>query len=477
MESVAPKLFISYSWSTPEHEQWVIDLATQLVESGVDVILDKWDLREGHDSVAFMEKMVTDENIKKVAIVSDKIYAEKADGRNGGVGTETQIISRKVYENQSQDKFVAILPCRDEHGKAYLPTYYNSRIYIDLSEPERYNEDFEKLLRWVFDKPLYIKPEIGKRPEFLESANTTSLGATASFRRANDALKTGKSYANGATDEYLSLFTENLERFRIKQSDSKEFDDEVVENLGELASAKDEVLNVILSIAQYQATEEMIQKLHRFFERLIDYTLPPQSARSYNTADFDNYKFLVHELFLSTIAILCKNERFSAANLLLETPYYTRNDSSRFNHGAGTFSAFLQMPDSLDYRNRRLKLNRISLQADILKERTRHSCIDFSSIMQADFILYLRAEFERIAWWPITLVYAGHQYSPFEVFARSASRKYFEKVKEVISVSNKTDVDLFVEELDQGKRRVPSTGWDRFSPKVLMGFDNLCTRP
>ena len=35
----APKLFISYSWSSPEHEQWVVDLATELRESGVDVIL------------------------------------------------------------------------------------------------------------------------------------------------------------------------------------------------------------------------------------------------------------------------------------------------------------------------------------------------------------------------------------------------------------------------------------------------------
>ena len=33
-----PKLFISYSWSSSEHEQWVHDLATQLVEAGIDVI-------------------------------------------------------------------------------------------------------------------------------------------------------------------------------------------------------------------------------------------------------------------------------------------------------------------------------------------------------------------------------------------------------------------------------------------------------
>lgn len=171
-----PRLFISYSWSTPEHEQWVIDLATELGNSGVDVILDKWDLREGHDSVAFMEKMVTDPSISKVALICDQIYASKADGRSGGVGTETQIISAEVYAKQNQDKFVAVIAERDGYGKPYLPTYYKSRIYVDLSESDRYAENFEKLLRWIFDKPLYVKPEIGKPPSFIVEPDAPVLG-------------------------------------------------------------------------------------------------------------------------------------------------------------------------------------------------------------------------------------------------------------------------------------------------------------
>ena len=111
-----PRLFVSYSWSTPEHEQWVLDFATQLRESEVDVILDKWDLKEGHDAIAFMERMVTDPTIKKVILVCDRTYVTKADGRDGGVGTETQIISAEVYAKQAQDKFVAVTVERDDDG-------------------------------------------------------------------------------------------------------------------------------------------------------------------------------------------------------------------------------------------------------------------------------------------------------------------------------------------------------------------------
>jgi hypothetical protein len=97
-----PKLFISYSWSSPEHEAWVVKVGTELRECAIDVILDKWDLREGNDAIAFMEQMVTDASIKKVILVCDRTYVEKTDRRAGGVGTEAQIISPEVYARADQ---------------------------------------------------------------------------------------------------------------------------------------------------------------------------------------------------------------------------------------------------------------------------------------------------------------------------------------------------------------------------------------
>lgn len=95
--------------------------------------IDKWDLKEGHDAIKFMEKMVTDPEIKKVIVVLDRAYAEKADGRKGGVGTETQIISPEIYAKADQDKFVGVASETGDDGKPFLPTFYKSRIYIDLS--------------------------------------------------------------------------------------------------------------------------------------------------------------------------------------------------------------------------------------------------------------------------------------------------------------------------------------------------------
>ncbi|RMU31233.1 SEFIR domain-containing protein [Pseudomonas amygdali] len=297
-----PKLFISYSWSTPEHQQWVISLATELRESGVDVVLDKWDLKEGHDSIGFMESMVTDESVTKVIIVSDKAYAMKADGRAGGVGTESQIISAKVYENARQEKFVAVVP-EKEDGKAWLPTFYGRRIYVDLSESESYAENFEQLLRWIYGRPLHIKPALGKRPAFLTESTAIALGTNAMHRRAVDAVKQGKPIAAGAIEEYFRMVSEGLEKFRIDKDAVKLFDDQVVESIEAFLPYRNEIIQLIIVIAQYNTLPDVEFRIHRFLESLLPYLSRPSNVTHYSETDFDNFRFIVHELFLYTIAM------------------------------------------------------------------------------------------------------------------------------------------------------------------------------
>ena len=82
--------------------EWV----DRLLSDGVDVILDIYDLQEGQDKNAFMERMVTDPNVTHVLVICDKGYAEKADARKQGVGTESQIISQEVYDQVEQTKFI-----------------------------------------------------------------------------------------------------------------------------------------------------------------------------------------------------------------------------------------------------------------------------------------------------------------------------------------------------------------------------------
>ncbi len=480
MADDSPKLFISYSWTSPEHEQWVINLATDLSESGIDVILDKWDLKEGHDANAFMEKMVTDPEIKKVALICDRNYAEKADVRSGGVGTETQIISAKVYAKEDQNKFVAVVCDRDDNGKPYLPTYYKSRIYIDLSDQDLFAKNFEQLLRWVYDKPLYIKPDLGKKPAFLADAPESSLGTSVTFRRASDAIRNNKDSAAGALSEYFDTLIQNLEQLRL-QSDYGEFDDKVVESIDQFLPYRNEVIEIFLALAQYNNTPKTHQQLHRLVEGLIPYLYRPENVTSYREWDSDNFRFIVHEIFLYLITSLIKYECFDGASFLMRHHYYF--SKSDYENKMVPFSDIRMFMQSLDHRNKRLSLRRLSVRADMLEKRCNLSGIPFHQLMQADFVLYIRDCLDAMrgngyqSWWPETLLYTERHGGAFEIFARSQSEEYFERIKCLFDIKEKTDFDPLMEAYRQEKIRIPRWEFTTFYPSALMGYEQLATKP
>ncbi|MBP1931971.1 TIR domain-containing protein [Ammoniphilus resinae] len=184
-----PNVFISYSWTTPEHEEWVLELASRLMEeNGVSVTLDKWDLVEGHDTYKFMESMVNSPDIDKVLIICDRGYMEKANAGRGGVGTEAAIISPEVYTHNQQEKFIPIVSERDSQGGTYIPTFIKTRKYIDLSSEETYEKGFEELLRNLYNRPLYRKPSLGSAPAFLFEDAPIRYKTTNVIKQLRDAI-------------------------------------------------------------------------------------------------------------------------------------------------------------------------------------------------------------------------------------------------------------------------------------------------
>ena len=408
-------------------------------------------------------------------------YAEKADGRSGGVGTETQIISAEVYAKEDQNKFVAVVCDRDNHGRPYLPTYYKSRIYIDLSEQDLFAKNFEQLLRWVYDKPLYVKPDLGEKPAFLSDAPESSLGTSVSFRRALDAIRNNKDYTVGALSEYFdTLIFRILEQLRIQPSEG-EFDDRVVESIDQFLPYRNEAIEIFLALSQYRNTIETHQQLHRFIEGLIPYLYKPEHITSSREWDFDNYRFIIHELFLYLIASLIKYECFDGTSYLLRHDYYY--SKSDYENRMVRFSDIRKFLQSLDHRNKRLNLRRISVRADMLEKRSNVSGMHFHQLMQADFILYLRDCIDVLqreghqSWWPETLLYIERHGGVFEIFARSQSNEYFDRIKCLFDIKEKTDFEPLMEAFRQELLRIPRWEFTSFSPSELMGYEQLATRP
>ena len=152
-----PKVFISYSHDTLDHKKWVLDLATKLRSSGVDASIDQWDLRPGDDLAHFMETSLV--SADRVLMVCTEKYVEKANAGLGGVGYEKMIVTANLLARISSNK---VIPIIRQTLKADVPTFLQTKLYLDFSKPELFEFSFDELVRTIHNAPLFEKPEITK---------------------------------------------------------------------------------------------------------------------------------------------------------------------------------------------------------------------------------------------------------------------------------------------------------------------------
>jgi TIR domain len=156
------RVFISYSHTSLEHEQWVEQLATFLRASGVDARLDVWHLRRGMDLPQFMTNELT--LASRVVLVSDEKYAQKADGRVGGVGWETMIVQGDIAQ-QPPDSNKYLVVVRSTSIDDGLPRYLKTKFVIHWPNETAEERNRQTLLRELYD--VIKAPPIGPKPVFL----------------------------------------------------------------------------------------------------------------------------------------------------------------------------------------------------------------------------------------------------------------------------------------------------------------------
>lgn len=169
------RVFVSYSWDSLEHKQWVVNFAAKLRSDRLDVILDEWNLGPGDDKNFFMETSVTKSDF--VLLVCTPNYAKKANERRGGVGYESMIITAEIAERIDQNKFIPVL--RSGDFATALPCWIKSRVGVDLRGEQYSPDEYNKLLRALHRQPV-VAPPLGQSPNFLQASSTPTGSETSS---------------------------------------------------------------------------------------------------------------------------------------------------------------------------------------------------------------------------------------------------------------------------------------------------------
>lgn len=154
------RVFISYSHDSDQHREWVRSLAEYLLDNGIDVMLDQWDVELGDDLAAFMEKAIR--HTDRVVAISTDAYVEKANGGTGGVGYEKTIATAEILRNpENRRRFIPVV--RNVAGEEKLPAFFGAAYYLDLSDGQDTAEMRHELVRAIYEVPPQ-KPALGASP-------------------------------------------------------------------------------------------------------------------------------------------------------------------------------------------------------------------------------------------------------------------------------------------------------------------------
>lgn len=461
-----PKVFISYSWSS---DDIVIQLAERLMSQGVDVVLDKWDLKEGQNKYAFMERCVNDETIDRVLIVSDARYAEKANSRTDGVGDETVIISAEIYGNMKQEKFIPIVVEHDSAGRACLPTYIKSMIYIDLSDDEKYEAEYEKLLRNIYEKPLYKKPQLGKKPEWLideEQQNLFLLGDLCRQIRYSSSELKSKALVNRFLDEHINQL--------INIYDENCFTGELVFKQFQKTKPVRDCFLEFLDILDNISVDKGVL-LSKTFETLYNKltvinTFQPDS-NSANEITLEVYKIYIWELFICCVAYFKYRSDYKTLNGILMNTYFVSTSVFGGMLKPADYTIFRHYSEAIEaeYKITTERMKCYTLVGDeICRNREKKPIFDSITLARADLYLYqVYKAFEFYPseycsynyWFPALYIYAAQD--NVDDWIRLKSRKYCTQLFELFGVHSLKELKERVSRCSSDKEMRYGNSWRR----------------
>jgi len=156
------RVFISWTKTNDDHWNWTEQLGKFLRENGVNARIDMWHLKTGMDLPQFMTNELS--LADKVIIISNEKYAEKADGRTGGVGWETMIIQGDMARQPPDStKFLVIVTSNNlEEG---LPIYLKSKYVIHWTGKDKEKINRQRLLSELLN--VFEEPPLGVAPVYL----------------------------------------------------------------------------------------------------------------------------------------------------------------------------------------------------------------------------------------------------------------------------------------------------------------------
>lgn len=276
---------------------------------------------------------------------------------------------------------------------------------------------------------------------------------------ARDALVNDRAHRDEAIGQFLTTLTDALAGFRIATADSAPLDARVLKTLARMKPCRDFLLEMVHLAADSSDGAAVHERVRGFLANALAFKQAPRDIITFNHLWCDQYRFALRELYLYTVAVLLAQEQYDEVARYLDADYPVPGPGGTTHGNFLCFDAYIKTLD--EFRARRLRLNRLSISTDVLRERSDLPYVSFDDVMQADFVICIRGLLHYPdalnRWFPRTLAYAENfEKSGFDLFFRAQSRANFKAVATVLGVRDKADL---VTRFEQARRDCRLDQW------------------
>jgi nucleoside phosphorylase len=160
LDSVSPKVFISYSHDSQEHKDRVLELADRLREDGIDCTIDQYEESPAEGWQRWMLNQVEEATFVLVDCTEQydrRFRGRETVGKGKGATWEGGVIIQELYDDQGQNaKFIPVILAPEDAN--FIPSPVRGATSYRLNTPDGY----ELLYRRLTNQPRTRKPELGK---------------------------------------------------------------------------------------------------------------------------------------------------------------------------------------------------------------------------------------------------------------------------------------------------------------------------
>ncbi len=160
-----PKVFISYSHETAEHDERIRKLADQLCEKdGIEVELDQYHQRPSQGWPRWCEEQLEPENSDFVLVICTQTYLDRIKGKvradeGHGVYWEGSLLYDYIYDSKSNTRFIPVLL---KGGKEdHIPRPIKSSGWYKIEKFDLSDPGYNALYGVLTNQPEVKKPPRG----------------------------------------------------------------------------------------------------------------------------------------------------------------------------------------------------------------------------------------------------------------------------------------------------------------------------